>query len=127
MAYTANIMDHARKYEAAGDISAEQYTFFKRGANDTVVQSGAGEAAVGVLWNDPAAAGRMAVVITGGEPNVYAGDAIAVGDEVAADANGDAVTAVSTDIVVGIAREAAGGAGELVRIDFLGEAQYTKA
>ena len=36
----------------------------------------------------------MAVVITGGEPNVYAGDAIAVGDEVAADANGDAVTAV---------------------------------
>ena len=51
----------------------------------------------------------------------------AVGDEVAADANGDAVTAVSTDIVVGIAREAAGGAGELVRIDFLGEAQYTKA
>ena len=69
----------------------------------------------------------MAVVITGGEPNVYAGDAIAVGDEVAADANGDAVTAVSTDIVVGIAREAAGGAGELVRIDFLGEAQYTKA
>ena len=49
MAYSANIMDHARKYEAAGDISAEQYTFFKRGANDTVVQSGAGEAAVGVL------------------------------------------------------------------------------
>lgn len=127
MAYSSNIKDFARKYEAAGDISAEQYTFFKRGANDTVVQSGAGEAAVGVLWNDPAVAGRMAVVITGGEPNVYAGGAITVGDEIASDANGNAVTAASTNIVVGIARETVGGAGELVRIDFLGEAQYTKA
>lgn len=127
MAYSSNIMGYARKYSAAGDNSADQYTFFKRGAGDTVVQSDAGEAAVGVLWNDPAVAGRTAVVITGGEPNVYVGaGGVTVGDEIASDANGKAVTAVSTDVVVGIARNTV-AAGGLVRIDFLGEAQYTKA
>lgn len=127
MAYNANIREYCKAFLSAGDISAEQYTFFKRGANDTVVQSGAGEAAVGVLWTTAAAAGRAVTVVCGGEPNVYVGTGgVTVGDEIAADADGNAVTAVSTDVVVGIARETA-AAGELVRIDFLGEAQYTKA
>jgi hypothetical protein len=127
MAYSGNILNEGRKYSAAGDLSAEQYTFMKRAANDTVVQSGAGEAAVGVLWNAPAAAGRMAVVICGGEPNLWVGaGGVTVGDEIASDANGDAVTAVSTDVVLGYARETS-AVGGLVRIDFLGKSQFVKA
>ena len=49
-----------------------------------------------------------------------------MGAEIASDDEGQAVTAVSTDVVLGYARHAA-AAGELVRIDFLGEAQFVKA
>lgn len=126
MAYS-NVIKNATDYLAEGDLSAEQYTFMKRGTGQTVVQAGAGEAALGVLWNDPAAADRVAVVVTGGRPHVYAGGAVADGAEIAADANGEAVTAVSTDVVLGIALHAAAD-GELVQIDLLdGSAQYTKA
>lgn len=127
MAYNANIREYCKAFLSAGDISAEQYTFFKRGANDTVVQADAGEAAVGVLWTTAAAAGRAVTVVCGGEPNVYVGTGgVTIGAEVASDDEGQAVAAASGDVVVGIARETA-AAGELVRIDFLGEAQYTKA
>lgn len=127
MAYSANILENARTYTSAGDLSAGQYTFVKRGASDTVVAAGAGEAAVGVQWNAPAAAGRPVSVIMGGEPNVYVGTGgVTVGDEIASDAAGKAVTAGSGDVVLGLARETAAADG-LVRIDFLGEAQYTKA
>jgi hypothetical protein len=127
MAYSANILEYGRTYTSAGDMSATQYTFVKRAASDTVVTAGAGEAAVGVQWNAPAAADRPVSVIIGGEPNVYVGTGgVTVGDELAADANGKAVTAASADVVLGIARETAAENG-LVRFDFLGEAQYTKA
>jgi len=126
MATFANIDGKARNFIAGADLSAEQYTFVKRGSGDVVVQCDAGEAAIGVLWNDPAS-GRAATVIVGGEPMVYAGAAVAVGAEVTPDAEGRAVTATSTDEVVGIARSAAGAADELVTVEFLSTAQYTKA
>lgn len=121
-----NIHGQVETYTAGADLSAEQYTFVKRASNDTVVQANAGEAAVGVLWNDPAS-GRAASVVKGGNPHVYAGAAVAVGAELASDDEGRAVTAVSTDVVIGYARTAAGAANELIMIDFLGEAQFTKA
>lgn len=127
MAYNGNITDHAVQYTSATDVTAEQFTFFKRSTGDTVVQAGAGEAAVGVLWYAQKTTDAAVTVITGGEPHVYVGTGgVAVGAEIASDANGEAVTAVSTDVVLGYARHAA-AAGELVRIDFLGEAQFVKA
>ena len=127
MAYSGNILDHARTYLSAGDLSSGQYTFVKRAAAGTVVVAGAGEAAVGVQWNAPAAAGRPVSVINGGEPNVYVGTGgVTIDDEIAADAAGKAVVATSPDVVIGIARETAAENG-LVRIDFLAEAQYIKA
>lgn len=124
MAYN-NIQGHTETYLAGADLTAEQFTFVVSDG-DEVTQINAGEAATGVLFNDPAS-GRAATVVTGGQPNVYAGAAIAVGAEIASDDEGRAVTAVSTDIVLGKARHAAGGAGELVMIDFYGQGQYTKA
>lgn len=125
MAYN-NILGQAETFLAGADLSAEQFTFVKRGTGDAVVQCDAGEGAVGVLWNDPAS-GLAATVIRGGDPHVYAGAAIAAGAEVTPDDEGRAVTATSTDEVVGFARVAAGAANELVMIEFLKTGQYTKA
>jgi shikimate 5-dehydrogenase len=126
MAYNGNITKHARQYTSATDVTAELKTFFQRAAGDTVVQAGAGGAAVGVLWYAQATTDAAVSVVCGGEPDVVAGAAIAVGDEIASDANGEAVVAVSTNVVLGYARHAA-ATGELVRIDFLGEDQFVKA
>lgn len=122
----SDVINNATDYLAAADLSAEQYTFVKRGTGRTVVQAGAGEAAVGVLWNAPAL-DQAGTVVVGGRPNVYAGAAIADGAEITSDANGQAVTAVSTDVVIGFAMGAASAAGTLVQVELLGEAQYTKA
>lgn len=126
--YSGNILygGVARNGLAASDLTAKIKTFVKRVANDERDTAGAGEAAIGVLWNAPLA-GHEAWVIGGGSPDVYVGTGgVTIGDEIASDADGKAVTAASTDVVVGIAKATA-AAGALVQIDFLGEAQYTKA
>ena len=126
--YEGNILygGNAKNRVSAADLTTKNKTFVKRVADDKVNTAGAGEAALGVLWNAPAA-DDVAWVIAAGSPDVYVGTGgVTVGDEIASDANGLAVTAAATDVVVGIARETA-AAGALVKIDFLGEAQYTKA
>lgn len=120
-----NIEKQVETYLAGEDLSAAQYTFVVSDG-DEVSGVGAGEAATGVLWNDPTL-GKAASVVRGGEPHVYAGAAVAVGAEIAADANGKAVTATSGDVILGEARTAAGGADELVMITFYGTAQTVKA
>jgi hypothetical protein len=125
MATFANIQNRVEGYLAGADLSAKQYTFVTSDG-DEVTTTGAGEAATGVLWNDPES-GRAASVVRGGEPMVYAGAAIAVGAEIASDADGKAVTAVSTDVILGVARTAATAEDELVTITFYGPSQTVKA
>lgn len=126
--YEGNILygNGAANRLAASDLTAKNKTFVKRVANDKADTAGAGEAALGVLWNAPMA-DDVAWIIKAGSPDVYVGTGgVTVGDEIAADAAGLAVTAAPTDVVVAIARETA-AAGALVKVDLLGEAQYTKA
>lgn len=125
MATFNNILNRVEGYLAGEDLSTKQYTFVTSDG-DEVTSTGAGEAATGVLWNDPAS-GRAASVVRGGEPMIYAGAAIAVGAEIASDAAGKAVTATSGDVILGEARTAAGGADEMVQITFYGPSQTTKA
>lgn len=125
MASFANIQNQVEGYLAGADLSTKQYTFVTSDG-DEVTTTGAGASATGVLWNNPAL-GRAASVVRGGEPMVYAGAAIAVGAEIASDANGKAVTAVSTDVIIGQARTAASAADELVTITFYGKGQTVKA
>lgn len=111
-----NIHGEVETYIAGADLTGSQYLFvIESGAN--VVVAGAGEAAVGVLWNDPAS-GRAASVVRGGDPNVYAGEALAAGVDVASDAAGKAVAATSGDVVLGKTRAAADAADDLVQISF---------
>ena len=103
---------------AGADLSALQWTFVKMNTVDrTVVAAGNGEAAFGVLVNDPTS-GNAATVVTHGRVIVEVGTGgLTAGDLVGVDANGEAVTAASPDVVVGIALEAK-SAGERATIDF---------
>jgi hypothetical protein len=60
--------------------------------------------------------GKGAIVRRMGASVMEASEAIAVGDEVAISANGRAQVANATERVIGICDEAAGGAGEYVRV-----------
>lgn len=105
--------------EAAGDLSAAQYHFVKLDTNDqAVLCDAAGEQAYGVLQNTPEAAGRAGTVARDGITKVVAGEAIALGDEVATNASGRAVTALVGNTVLGIARTACNNDGEIVSVDF---------
>ena len=74
----------------------------------------AGERVLGVPTTD-FSAGEQASVATHGEILVEAGAAIAAGAEVESDANGRAVTK-TTGVGFGVARDAAGAAGEIIRV-----------
>jgi hypothetical protein len=94
---------------AGADLSAGQYRAIQ---NDGTL-AGAGEVAVGILQNDPAAAGRAATVGVGGVTKVTAGAAFAAGAKLMSDANGRLITATATNHVLAMARTAAGAADEV--------------
>lgn len=74
-----------------------------------------------------ATAGRVTAIQTGGVARCKAGAAIAVNAEVQVDADGDFITALATDWVVGIARTAAGADGDVFDMKVFGEHGYIKA
>lgn len=103
---------------AGADLSAKQWTFVKMNTSDrTVVSAGDGEAAFGVLINDPTS-GAAATVVTHGRVIVEVGTGgLTAGDTVGVDANGEAVDSATSDIIVGICVEGAAAGGRAV-IDF---------
>lgn len=104
-------------FKAAADLSLSQYRFVEVTAAQTVNACNAiTDVAVGVLQNDPNAAGLAAVVAIGGTTKVVAGAAIAAGARVAPTAVGKAQTAASTQFPIGIALDAAGADGDVIEI-----------
>lgn len=93
--------------EAGQDLSAKQYFFVSMSSDGQIDPTGDGAAAIGVLQNDPSAAGRAAEVGIAGRTMVKAGGTIAAGAQVASDAAGEAVTAASGDVVLGTALQSA--------------------
>lgn len=91
--------------EAGADLSAIQFYFVAVAADGQVDACGDGAVAVGVLQNDPAAAGRAAQVATSGVTRVKCGGTVTRGGPVASDAAGLAVDAASGDIILGEALE----------------------
>lgn len=105
-------------FVAGEDLSAAQFTFVKMNTTDrTVVAAGDGEAADGILINDPES-DNAATVVTFGRERVLCGTGgLTAGDNVGVDANGAAVTAASSDIIVGKCVDGA-SATEYATIDF---------
>lgn len=103
---------------ASGDLSASQFKFMKVNSSGQAVNSGAGEAAVGVLQDDPRAAGRPAVIAISGVVKVRAGGTIAAGAAVASDADGDAIAATTAGHIVLGTAIVGGASGEIISVLF---------
>jgi len=107
-----------RTFIAGEDLSAAQFKFVTLESDGQVdLADSAGENCVGVLLNNPPAAGAATVAMTG-KVMVTAGGTIAAGAAVATDASGDAVTASTGNIVMGYATEA-GVDGQVIAIELI--------
>lgn len=94
-----------RTFVAGEDLSSAQFKFVTLEADGQVdLADAAGERAVGVLLNKPAA-GKAATVAMTGKVMVVAGAAVTAGDQIQTDAAGDAITAAAGDVVMGYALE----------------------
>ena len=108
-----------RTFEAGADLSAGQFKFVTLAADGQVdITSSAGGNAIGVLLNKPAAAGRAATVCVSGSVMITCGGTITAGDQIQSDANGDALLAATSDVVLGYAREN-GVDGQIIEMEFI--------
>ncbi|WP_051775586.1 capsid cement protein [Paenibacillus tyrfis] len=82
--------------------NVEEYRFVTAAG----AQAGAGAAAIGVSLTGAAAGGSITVATSGSVP-VIAGATIAVGDQLASDAQGRAVPAASGNVILSVALEVA--------------------
>lgn len=102
------------------DLSAAQYRFvslINNSGEARLRRANNSERVIGVLQNDPAAAGRAGTVAVAGITKVVAGAAITAGAPVVSDGAGRAIATVSTtDFESGIALTTVSNAGEIVSI-----------
>lgn len=103
MAFTERMA--TRTYTSGAAIA--QFTFVAGPASDGQIDPcGDGARACGVALTSAAAAGEAVTVAYDGRVTVKAAGNITRGAAVASDANGEAVAAASTDIILGYALEA---------------------
>ena len=94
-----------RTFIAGEDLSSAQFKFVTLEADGQIdLADAAGERVLGVLENQPTA-GKAATVYMTGKVMVVAGAAVTAGDEIQTDAAGDAIPALTGDVVVGYALE----------------------
>ena len=107
-----------RTFIAGEDLSSSKFKFVTLESDGQVdLADAAGENCMGVVINDPAAGGEATVVVSG-KTVVTAGGTIAAGAAIATDASGDAVTAASTNIIMGYALEA-GVDGQVIAVELI--------
>ncbi len=102
--------------ESSGVLTAEQYTAMVVDGNGQAAQAGAAVNIAGVLQNHPDAIGDEAAIMATGITKGVTGGIVAAGAELMTDANGEFITGVATNELVGIALQASGGAGEIIPI-----------
>ena len=111
-----------RSFEAGEDLSAAQFKFVTLEADGQVDLADAeGENCIGVLLNNPDAAGKAATVAISGKVMVEAGGTIAAGDEICTNAAGEAIDvndATATYVVMGYALED-GADGQVIAIELI--------
>lgn len=102
---------------AAADLSTHQYKFCVLDANQQVALASAlGQNAYGVLQNKPLLGQSAALWLDGSHSKVVAGAAIAVNAQVTTAADGRAVTAAATQVILGRAMTPAAAAGEIITV-----------
>lgn len=116
MSQQAGVLDIT--FKAAADLSAKQYYIMYMSAADTVNVCGANGKAIGVLQNEPEAAGQAAVVRVAGTTKVICSDTgVAVGDFLTSDANGKAEELdADKEFCIGMALEACSTADDIIEM-----------
>jgi hypothetical protein len=108
-----------RSFEAGEDLSAAQFKFVTLESDGQVdLADSAGENCIGVLLNNPDAAGKAATVAISGKVMITCGGTVAAGAALQTDASGDAITAASGDYVMGYALEA-GVDGQIIAMELI--------
>lgn len=94
-------------YEAGADLSGAQFTLVKQHTTaKQAVVCGAGENAIGVLYEPSSQIGGAIAIAKGEKVRGFAGGTVAIGARVASDAAGKFVTAAAGDYVLGVASTA---------------------
>ena len=101
---------------ASADLSAKQFFFAIIDGEGTVGLAGNGAAADGVIVNKPISGQSVSLAIPGDTVKVSAGAAVAAGANVASDANGQGVTAATTEYILGKCINAVSNADELMTV-----------
>jgi hypothetical protein len=109
--------------EAAADLSTKQFTFVKLDSNGKAAAvAGTTDVPVGILQNDPSAAGRAAEIMVSGVSEIIAGGALTAGNQVSTDASGRAVAVTAgtdtTRYVVGHVLIGCSNSGERATVLF---------
>lgn len=104
--------------EASADLSSNQFYAIKVDSSGQAALAGDGENAVGILQNDPDAAGKAAEVMFLGVSKAALGGTVTAGDNLASDTNGAFVTATGGDAVIAIALEG-GDSGEIITVSLV--------
>lgn len=108
-----------RSFEAGEDLSAAQFKFVTLESDGQVdLADSAGENCIGVLLNNPDAAGKAATVAISGKVMITCGGTVAAGAALQSDASGDAITAATGDYVMGYALEA-GVDGQIIAMELI--------
>jgi len=98
-------------FVANADYTSSSPRFVTINSSGKAELTGAGLVVDGVMTNAPDADEAANIAGPGSKVDVESGAAVSIGDNVASDATGRAVTATSGDYIAGRALEAAGGAG----------------
>jgi hypothetical protein len=104
MAYSDTMVNRTM---IAGGALATQFVFITGNASNQVAITGNGLRSDGVLITTATVAGQAVEVQYDGRANVLSGGTIATGVAVASDAAGKAKTAVTGNVILGYAEEAA--------------------
>lgn len=102
---------------AGEDLSSAKNRFVKieSGTGDVILPTSAGDDVIGVTQTNPGDQENVSIQIDGA-PKVEAGGSVTRSDDIATDADGKAVTATSSDQIVGEAFENA-SSGDLIPVN----------
>ncbi len=95
-------------FPASGDLTGKQFLFGVLNSSGQVAVAGANVSIVGVIQEEPAAAGRACAVRCFGISKVKLGGSVTANDKVASDASGKAVKATAASVSAGTPEPLAG-------------------
>jgi len=104
--------------EAAADLSSYQYRFMKWSSGQATYVSSQGAASIGILQNNPSAAGRAAVIAYGGISELELGGSVSQGDNLTSDTVGRGITATDPDEITICEALSDGSSGERIPVRF---------